>query len=448
LSAKIGFITMGCPKNQVDTELMLSRLEEKGYEIVDEDIHADVMICNTCAFIKSAKQESIDAIIDLGWLKKNRDLKGIIVTGCLAQRYFSEIKDQLPEVDCVIGLGGEAEIVSAVESILLGSEPISLIGEPEELVIEGSRVISTPGHFAYLKIAEGCDNRCTYCAIPSIRGSFRSRPMESIIEEAKMLSSIGVKELCIVAQDTTRYGLDLYGEYKLAELLEKLCTVDGIDFEWIRLMYCYPDKITDELCEVMAKYDRIAKYIDLPIQHISDKVLTSMNRHGGSTAIKSAVARLRKSMPDIAIRTTVLMGFPGETDKDVKELKEFITETKFSRLGAFAYSREEGTCAYSFDKRVSEKTKQLRVDNIMDRQYDIQLEANEAMVGKKLRVICEGYDKVSGHYFGRSQYHAPEIDGGVYFTSSKKLSEGELVTVLIEDVMDYDLVGKSVRANA
>lgn len=446
MSTKVGFITMGCPKNQVDTELMLSRLEEKGYEIVEEDIEADVMICNTCAFIKSAKEESIEAIMDLGWLKKNRELKGIVVTGCLAQRYYDEIKEQLPEVDCVLGLGAEADICEAVEKIMSGEEYNGKKTPPEELVIEGSRVLSTPEYYAYLKIAEGCDNHCAYCAIPGIRGRFRSRPMESIIEEARQLSSIGVKEICIVAQDTTRYGLDLYGDYKLAELLEKLCTDDKITFEWIRLMYCYPDKITDELCEVIAKYDKIAKYIDLPIQHISDKVLTAMNRHGGSDAIKTSVKKLRAKVPDIAIRTTVLVGFPGETDKDVKELKDYISETKFTRLGAFAYSREEGTPAYSFDKRVSEKTKELRVENIMDKQYSIQLEANEAMIGKKLRVLCEGFDKVSECYFGRTQYHAPEIDGGVYFTSARKLTEGEFVNVLIEDVMDYDLVGRAVRS--
>ena len=437
---------MGCPKNQVDTELMLSRLEEKGYEIVDEDIKADVMICNTCAFIKSAKQESINAIIDLGWLKTNRNLKGIIVTGCLAQRYFDDVKKSLPEVDCVLGLGAESDICDAVEKVYRGEKPQSKNGLPEELGIEGSRIISTPGYYAYLKIAEGCDNRCSYCAIPYIRGPFRSRPMENIIEEARGLSQIGVRELCLIAQDTSRYGLDIYGKYALAELLEKLCTDDKISFKWIRLMYCYPDKITDELCEVMAKYDMIAKYIDLPIQHISDKVLDAMNRHGGSEAIKGAVEKLRKYMPDIAIRTTVLLGFPGETEKDVSMLKQFITDARFTRLGAFAYSREEGTPAYSLDKRVSEKAKEIRVDNIMNRQYEIQLENNKAMIGKRVEVLCEGYDKVSEYYFGRTESHAPEIDGGVYFTSSAKLEPGQFVNVLIEDTMDYDLVGKTVRS--
>ncbi|MPM82199.1 Ribosomal protein S12 methylthiotransferase RimO [bioreactor metagenome] len=435
-------MTMGCPKNQTDTELMLSRLEDAGIEIVDEDIKADIMIVNTCAFIKSAKEESIEAILDLGWLKQNRNLKGIIVTGCMAQRYFEQIKKELPEADAVLGLGAESEIAETVKKLYETGEGTYECGAPEELVMEGGRILSTPDYYAYLKISEGCDNRCSYCAIPSIRGAHRSRTMESILEEAKLLSENGVKELCLVAQDTTRYGLDLYGEYKLADLLEALCTTPGINFEWIRLLYCYPDKITDRLCEVMAKYSMIAKYIDLPIQHISDHVLEAMNRHGGAEIIRSAIERLRSHMPEIMIRTTVMVGFPGETDKDFALLNSFVRDTLFGRLGAFEYSREENTAAYMMPKQISAKTKAVRLDNIMNTQYTVAQEINSSYIGRTVRVLCESYDNVSECYFGRTEAHAPEIDGGVYFTSRRKIPAGEFVSVLIKDVCDYDLTGR------
>ena len=443
MQAKVGFISLGCPKNEVDCEMMLSRVAQAGYEIVPEDIDADIVIVNTCAFIQSAKEEAIENILDLAWLKENRALKGIIVTGCLAQRYFEEIQSSLPEVDAALSLGEEKNIVEAIESVLAGNSYFRH-SAPETLELNGDRVI-THESFAYLRIAEGCNNRCAYCAIPSIRGKLRSRTMEDIVAEAKTLSQMGIKEICIVAQDTTMYGLDLYGRLALPELLEQLAD-DSLGFHWIRLMYCYPDKVTPELCQVMAKHENICHYIDLPIQHISDDVLEKMNRHGGSQAIRNAIFLLREAMPDVVIRTTVMVGFPGEKDKDFSLLSNFVKETRFPRLGAFLYSREEGTAAYSMENKTTKKTRQGRLDSIMQTQLGITEEYNRQQVGKKLEIVVEGYDPGVKMYFGRSRFHAPEIDGVVYFTSNKKeLPVGQYVTVLIEDVMEYDLIGKEVR---
>jgi ribosomal protein S12 methylthiotransferase len=312
------------------------------------------------------------------------------------------------------------------------------------LALEGDRVV-THDTFAYLRIAEGCDNCCSYCAIPAIRGSFRSRPMEAILKEAKTLADLGIKEICVVAQDTTLYGQDLYGRLALPELLEKLAD-ESLGFRWIRLMYAYPDKITDELCRVMAEHPSICKYIDLPIQHISDSVLENMNRHGGSTVIREAIARLRRYMPDIAIRTTVMVGFPGEKDKDFSQLSVFVKETKFRHLGAFIYSREEGTAAYSMENRTTKKTKEGRVASIMQSQLSVAEEYNQALVGKTVEVLCEDYDPDVRMYVGRSEMHAPEIDGSVYFSSPRKsIPKGEFVRVLVEEVMEYDVIGKEVR---
>lgn len=441
---KIGFVSLGCAKNRVDTEVMLAKLLDAGYEIAEEDIEADVMIVNTCAFIQSAKEESIETVLDLDWLKKNRDLKGIIVTGCMAERYAEEIERDLPEVDAVVPVGDEGNICLAVKAVLAGEKYHHNSPAPEELPLGGDRVVTTPEYTAYLKIAEGCDNCCTYCAIPMMRGKFRSRPIEDLLNEAQNLYDIGVRELCIVAQDTTRYGLDLYGEYSLHRLLEALCTSKTFSFTWIRLLYCYPDKITDELIEVMARYDNVAKYIDLPIQHISDSVLSAMNRHGGSAVIRDAIARLKKAMPNIVIRSTALLGFPGETAKDFNELIAFLKETKFPRLGAFIYSREEGTPAYSLPKQVSEKTKASRLDILMNAQYTIQHNDQEKKLGKVLKILAEGYDQAAACYFGRSEADAPEIDGKVFFTADRRIKEGEFIFVQIDDVLDYDLMGHLV----
>ncbi len=442
MSIKVGFVSLGCPKNEVDCEMMLARVAQAGYEIVPEDIDADVMIVNTCAFIRSAKEEGIENILDLAWLKENRSLRGIILTGCMVQRYFEEIQKSLPEVDAALSMGQEHRITEAIEKVLQG-EKCFWINEPEKQVTEGDRALMHE-HFAYLRIADGCDNGCTYCAIPQIRGVYRSRRMEDILKEAKTLSEMGIKELCIVAQDTTLYGIDLYGKYALAELCEKLAA-EEYGFTWIRLLYCYPDKITDELIEVMAKHDTICKYLDIPIQHISDSVLADMNRRGGRAEIEDCVRRLRAAMPEIVLRTTVMVGFPGEKAKDFSELCRYVKEGHFQRLAAFAYSREEGTPAYFMPGQVNEKTKQVRLDSVMQAQYGVAEAYNRSLIGRKMKILCEGYDPVSERFFGRSEFHAPEIDGEVYFTSGRKVPCGKFVTVLIQESMDYDLFGKEVR---
>ena len=439
---KIGFVSLGCPKNQLDTEVMLHELYSAGYEIVSEDIDADVIVVNTCGFIESAKQEAIDNIIDVGWLKKNRTLKAIVVTGCLAERYRDEIFESLPEVDAVLGVGSIHNIVEAVEAVTRG-EKYSSYEDKNTVRLGGERVITTPEYYAYLKIAEGCDNCCTYCAIPSIRGSFRSRPMEDIVAEAKTLEEIGVKELVIVAQDTSRYGLDLYGDYKLAELLNEITQATNIP--WIRILYCYPDKITDELIEVLANNPKVLKYIDLPIQHISDSMLRAMNRHGDGAMIRDVVKKLRERVPDIVIRTTAIVGFPGESEADFSELCEYIKEARFDRFGAFTYSREEGTVAYDLEDQIDEQTKQDRYDIIMRTQADIVEQYNEAVIGKTVTVLCEDYDPVSETFFGRSAADAPEIDGKVYFRAPKaSVSAGEFVNVKVTEALDFDLIGDKV----
>lgn len=445
----IGFISLGCPKNQVDTEVMLKLLSDAGYRITADELEADIIIINTCAFIESAKQEAIDNIIDTAWLMKNRTLKGIAVCGCLAQRYADEIKRDLPEVGAVVGVFSLCDIVAAVQHIEKGKTGVfsSLRGEgtasdssgrPDGRMLGGDRILTTPEYTAYLKISEGCDNRCSYCAIPYIRGSFVSRPMEDIEREASELAELGVRELVVVAQDTTRYGEDIYGKLMLPELLKRLCKIEKL--EWIRLLYCYPDRITDELCEVIANETKIIKYIDLPIQHISDKILSAMNRRGGSAAVKSAVARLR-AIPGMIIRTTVLVGFPGEGKAEYGELMEYLKEAKFDRLGAFAFSDEEGTPAHAFGPKVSPAESERRRKKIMLEQERINYALNQKQLGKAVRVLTEGFDKVSEAYYGRTYAEAPEIDGKMYFTSKRKLKDGEFVTVKVTEVLDFDLYG-------
>ena len=441
---KVGFVSLGCPKNQLDTEVMLRELYEAGFEIVSDETEADIIVINTCGFIESAKKEAIDNIIDVGWLKKNHTLHGIVVTGCLAERYRDEIFTELPEVDAILGVGSIHEIVKAVSEVAEGRK-FSSYADKNTVRLGGDRILTTPDYTAYLKIAEGCDNRCTYCAIPSIRGKFRSRPIEDIIAEAKELAESGeLKELCLVAQDTTRYGEDLYGKYSLAELLDRLCK--ETDIPWIRILYCYPDKITDELIEVMKNNDRIVKYIDIPVQHISDRVLKRMNRHGDGALIRDVFARLRAAMPDITLRTTAIVGFPGETDEDFAELCEFIKEIKFDHFGAFTYSREEGTPAYSFDEQIDEQVKQDRYDIIMGLQLDINEEKNKERLGRVIDVLVEEYDPVSEAFFGRSAADAPEIDGKVYFRAKRDAAQsGDIVKVKITEVCDYDLVGELAK---
>ena len=438
---KVGFMSLGCPKNLMDTEVMLKMLLKEGFEITPEEIDADVVIINTCGFIESAKQESIDAILDIAWLKKHRNLKGIVVTGCLAERYREEIFKEMPEVDAMIGVGSLDKICEAVNAAYAGKK-YSHFGDKNTSPLGGERLVTTPEYTAYLKIAEGCDNRCAYCAIPDIRGKFRSSTIEDIVAEAKDLEALGIKELCLVAQDTSRYGLDIYGRYALADLVKAV--TEATKIPWIRLMYCYPDKITNELCEEFKTNDRLVKYIDMPIQHISDSVLARMNRHGGSEVIKDAVARLRAACPEIVIRTTVMVGFPGETESDVEKLCEFIRDAKFERLGAFTFSPEEGTPAFDMDDQIDEQDKQDRYDLVMQEQMEVSLEYNESKVGKVVTVLVEGFDPCSDAFFGRTYADAPEIDTKVYFTADTRPLEGTFVKVRVKEVMDYDLIGKMV----
>ncbi|MBQ8310140.1 MAG: 30S ribosomal protein S12 methylthiotransferase RimO [Clostridia bacterium] len=443
---KIGFVSLGCPKNQLDTEVMLHEILQAGYEVTPEDIEADVIIVNTCAFIESAKKEAIDNILDVAWLKKNRKLKAIIVTGCLAERYGEEIFKELPEVDAVLGVGSIHNIVDAIRAVTnkkKGSKQKYFSHEDCNTVrLGGERVITTPDYTAYIKIAEGCDNRCAYCAIPSIRGGFRSRSMEDLIEEAKQLESLGVRELVVVAQDITRYGLDLYGKYSLAALLHRITEETAIP--WIRLLYCYPDKITDELIAEMRDNPRILKYIDLPLQHISDRMLTAMNRHGDSATVRGVVEKLRREIPDIVIRTTFIVGFPGETEADFEELCAFVKEQKFDHAGVFTYSREEGTPAYDLPDQIDEQVKQDRMDSLMRMQMEIKEALNAEKVGTTVDVLCEDYDPVAEIHFGRSAADAPEIDGKVYFRSAERIAPGSFVKVKVRDVVDYDLYGNVV----
>ncbi|MBO5294575.1 MAG: 30S ribosomal protein S12 methylthiotransferase RimO [Clostridia bacterium] len=444
---KVGFVSLGCPKNQLDTEVMLHEVLAAGYEITPEDIDADVIIINTCAFIESAKKEAIDNILDIAWLKKNRHLKAIIVTGCLAERYGQQILEEMPEVDAVLGVGSIHNIVEAIEAVTSkkkkGSKVKYYSHEDKNTVrLGGDRVLTTPEYTAYLKIAEGCDNRCAYCAIPSIRGSFRSRPMEDLIAEAKQLESLGVKELVVVAQDVTRYGLDLYGKYALAELLHKISAETS--FLWIRLLYCYPDKITDELIAEIRDNPKIVKYIDLPLQHATDHMLSAMNRHGNAATIREVLSKLRREIPDIVVRTTFIVGFPGETEEDFEELCKFVKEQRFDHAGVFTYSREEDTPAYDFPDQIDEQVKQDRMDILMRMQMEINEELNREKIGKTVAVVCEDYDPVAEVHFGRSAADAPEIDGKVYFHSDTRIAPGSFVRVKIRKVIDYDLYGNVV----
>ena len=444
---KIGFVSLGCPKNQLDTEVMLHEVATAGYEITPEETEADVVIINTCGFIESAKKESIENILDIAWLKKNRSLKAIIVTGCLAERYRESILEEMPEVDAVLGVGSIHNIVEAIEAVTVkkkkGSKrKYSSFEDKETVRLGGDRILTTPEYTAYLKIAEGCDNRCAYCAIPDIRGKFRSRPMEDIVEEAKQLEALGVRELNIVAQDTTRYGLDIYGSYKLAELLRAI--TENTSIPWLRLLYCYPDKITDELVDEIKNNDRVLKYIDMPIQHISDNMLRAMNRHGDSAMIRGVVNKLRTEIPEIVIRTTLIVGFPSESEEDFLELCEFVKEARFEHLGVFPYSREEDTPAYDFDGQIDEQIKQDRADIIMREQLEINTQNNEQAIGKTITVLCEDYDPVASVHFGRSAADAPEIDGKVYFKAERRIAPGSFVKVKIREVLDYDLFGRAI----
>ena len=440
MNYKIGMISLGCPKNQVDAEHMLALMDAEGWEIVDYVDGCDAVIVNTCGFIDDAKKEAIENILDMVELKKEGVISKIIVTGCLAQRYKDEIVKEIPEVDAVIGIGANGDIIKTVEEVMSGVDTIEKYPPQCELPLEGQRILTTPQYWAYLKIGEGCSNRCTYCTIPSIRGNMRSRSMENVIDEAKQLAESGVKELILIAQDTTSYGLDLYGELKLPELLNELCKIDSI--EWIRLLYCYPDRITDELIETMKNQEKVVNYIDLPLQHADDKILKAMNRRGDQALIRNVISKLRTEIPDVVIRTTFIVGFPSEGEEEFETLAEFVNEIEFDRLGVFTFSPQEGTPAFDMEDQVDEDIKTRRGEVIMQDQYSIMEEKNNEKIGKTYRVVVEDYDGYSDSYTGRTYMDAPEIDGLVKFTSHKDLDIGDFVDVEIFDVEDYDLIGE------
>lgn len=441
MNYKVGMISLGCPKNQVDAEHMLAMMDAEGWEIVDYVDGCDVVIVNTCGFIDDAKKEAIENILDMVELKKEGVISKIIVTGCLAQRYKDEIVKEIPEVDAVVGIGANGDIIKTVEEVMSGVDTIEKYPPQCELPLEGQRILTTPQYWAYLKIGEGCSNRCTYCTIPSIRGNMRSRSMENVIDEAKQLAELGVKELILIAQDTTSYGLDLYVELKLPELLNELCKIDSI--EWIRLLYCYPDRITDELIETMKNQEKIVNYIDLPLQHADDKILKAMNRRGDQALIRSVISKLRSEIPDVVIRTTFIVGFPGEGEEEFETLAEFVNEIEFDRLGVFTFSPQEGTPAYDMDNQVEDDVKTRRGEVIMQDQYSIMEEKNNEKIGKTYKVVVEDYDGYSDSYTGRTYMDAPEIDGLVKFTSHKDLDIGDFVDVEIFDIEDYDLIGEA-----
>ncbi len=439
--SKIGMISLGCPKNQVDAEMLLSSLCDEGFEIVAEAEEADVVIINTCGFIDDAKKEAIDNILYAAELKNQGIIKGIVVTGCLAERYKDEVINEIPEVDACIGIGANGKIAEICKEVLKGGK-YSLYPSKYDLDLDGSRLITTPSHWAYIKIAEGCSNCCTYCAIPSIRGKFRSRKTESIIEEAKNLADGGIKELIVVAQDTTRYGIDLYGEYKLAELLRELCKIDGI--EWIRILYCYPECMTDELIDTIANEKKICNYIDLPLQHADKDILNAMNRKGSREELTALISKIRDKIPDVILRTTFITGFPGESEENFETLAEFIKETKFDRLGCFAYSPEEGTIAAKMGNQIDEEIKAHRSEIIMQQQYEIFSKKQESKIGSVMTVIVDGFDENNLLYMGRTYMDAPEIDTNVIISTEDELEQGQFVEVRIIAVDDCDLVGEVI----
>lgn len=441
MAVKVGMVSLGCPKNQVDAEMLLSNIKRDGFEITADAQQADVVVINTCGFIESAKQESIDSILEFCELKEQGQLKCVVVTGCLAERYREEIAKEIPEADVVLGIGSNADIAKAITQALDGKK-VAEFGEKQDLALNGERVLSTPSYLAYLKIAEGCDNNCTYCAIPAIRGPYRSRKLEDIVKEAEWLASSGVKELIVVAQDTTRYGSDLYGELKLPELLRRLCRIDG--FVWIRVLYCYPEMVTDELLDVLAEEPKMAKYIDIPIQHINSAVLRRMHRRSTREEILSVVQRVRERVPNVTIRTTLIAGFPGETKEQFEELVAFVKESKFDRLGCFAYSQEEGTPAAKLPDQLDEETKARRAELVMLEQQTINEARNRAQLGKTIKVLVEGFDRESCCYVGRSEADAPDIDSVVLFVSEKELSPGDFAEVELLDILEYDLMGRAV----
>ena len=438
---KVAMVSLGCPKNQVDAEKMLALLKKGGLEITSAEADADVIIVNTCGFIESAKAEAIENILEASRYKEDGKCKALVVTGCLAERYRDDITEEIPEVDVCVGLGSNGKIAEIVKKAIEG-EKQNYYGEKTDLDLNGERILGGMPYTAYLKVGDGCDNCCSYCAIPKIRGRMRSRTIEDCVAEAKVLAKGGVTELIVVAQDTTAYGTDLYGEPKLHELLIELCKIEGL--HWIRTLYTYPEKITDKLLDVIKGQEKLVNYLDIPIQHINDDILKKMNRKGDKKSVSDVIDRIRDKIPHITLRTTLITGFPSETEEQFSELAEFVKEKRFEHLGCFTYSPEEGTAAALMENQIDEQVKQDRCDNIMETQALISASRNAEKVGQVTEVLIEGWDDYIKCYFGRAPWDAPEIDGKVFFMAHKPLKIGQYVKVKINDCLDYDLLGELV----
>ena len=447
MATKISFVSLGCDKNLIDSEIMLGLIDEKGYIITPNDSEADVIIINSCGFILDANQEAIDKVLEMADYKANGNCKALIVTGCMAQRYKDEIVESLPEVDAVVGTGDFENIGAVIDRLLNGEKKVQLVTDINHLLNENNsykRMVTTTGGFSYLKIAEGCDNRCTYCTIPSLRGKYRSRNIESLVKEAQILADKGVRELILIAQDTSLYGKDLYGEQKLHVLLQEISKIE--DIKWIRILYCYPENVYDELIDEMASNSKVLHYLDMPVQHTNDRILKLMGRRSTGDKIKDTVNRLRAKMPDMCIRTTLITGFPTETQEEFESVIDFMKEVKFDRLGVFTYSPEEGTPACRMDGQIDEEIKAQRKESIMEAQMEISAELGQKFVGKTLEVIVEGkIEDEDDLYCGRSFRDCYEIDGFVFFKSSEELIAGDFYNIKITSAGDYDLIGERVE---
>ncbi len=440
----IGMISLGCEKNRVDAELMLAKIKGDKYNIVSDINKSDAVIVNTCGFIEAAKEESIDEILDLVKIKKSGDrkLRYIVVTGCLAERYKNDLVKEIPEIDGIVGIGSNGQIRSILDKVFDGQR-VRQFGRKSDMPLNGERILTTPGYSAYLKIADGCSNNCAYCAIPMIRGRFRSRPKREILDEARRLVRSGVRELLVIAQDSSRYGEDLYGKLELAPLLRQLCKIDGL--HWIRILYCYPERITDSLLDVICEEEKIVKYIDLPLQHCSEKMLKAMNRTGDRRSLTELITKMRRKIPNLTLRTTFICGFPGETEKNFEELLDFVREIKFNKMGCFPYSREEGTPAFNMPGQIPEKVKEKRCQKLMSVQEKIAEDYGKAMIGKTVEVLTEGFDNESGLWFGRSKADAPDIDGKVFFYKDLVRHDdlrGKFIYAKIKEYEDYNLIGE------
>lgn len=442
MAVKVGMVSLGCSKNQVDGEIMLSLIQRDGYELCGDAEQCDVVIINTCAFIEDAKRESIENILEFCELKRQGVIKAVVVTGCLAERYQQELVTEIPEADVILGIGRNTDIVNAIDQALQGERVVEFAPK-DELVMDAERVLTNAPYYAYIKLADGCDNRCTYCAIPNIRGRFRSRKKENILEEVRRFAAQGVTEMNLVAQDTTRYGEDIYGKLMLPELIREVCKVDGV--HWVRILYCYPQRVTDELLEVMASEPKVVKYMDVPVQHASGRILKAMNRRDDYDYLKNLMQKIREKIPGVVLRTTFITGFPGETEEDFAEMTRLVKEVKFERVGCFTYSPEDGTPAYSMPEQIDEETKRRRADIVMSEQLAIAEEFARSWIGRELEVVVEGLNEETGIYYGRSYMDAPDIDTRVYFDSPYEHETGEYVMVTVTGSQGYDLVAEEAE---